>query len=908
MLPRAHLLSLIFHLACVALVAHAQLSDSLWTSWVPLAVRSPYLSGWMNTTNIPYTPTVKRAPEFWPQFWSGGILGWAGHIRIDNNLTYKWLGDAGSPGGLNFSVLNNIQITPTRTVMSITSGPIDLNVTYLSPIEPSDPAKQSFPFTYISLTATSNDGQPHTVQVYSDISGEWVSGNRNDVMNWQTVPTDTILYHSVTLATPLAFSEITNQAEDTSTYFASLLTQQMTWMADSDANCRGQFSSQGKLTNSANQGPKKISDAFNVFAISMDLGEVTTTTDPVVWAVGMVRDPAVQAVTATGAQETRSPYWRTTGTAVDMLTSFLQDYSNAVERAESLDLALATNASAVSPHAADLVSLAARQAFAGTELTVGGSGTSFNTSDVKVFMKDLGATGRVNPVEVMYAAFPAFLSVNATWGGWLLRPVLDFAASPVWQQAYAPRDIGDSYPNATGSPVTAHVQGVEQSGNMLIMTVAHARATGDGSLIGAYYPVLKQWADYLVNNTSPMPSNQVTADVGSKPNSTNLAIKGIIAIAAMSQACAAMNEPADAQRYLSVAQAYANTWKSLALASDGHILSSYGDTANPSWALEYNLYADKWLGTDILDAATYSSETSFVQGLLAANPNGLPISSDQLSSSSNANADTAWTLFTAMTMTDSGVRSSLIDYVWNIASKNMSGSIFSTLVALDGKGGAESNSATSPGVGAMFAPIALSLPNSRITVPQLSNSTSTNSTSPDSPANSANSSHSNVGPIVGGVVGGIGLLVLLGVGFFLWRRRRAAEDEKLDAAATQPRPYSYARQTSQAWGSSATAHSPVDAPVAPAAPVGAYLRTTAKAAEARQTPPLATTGSAYTSSSGPASSREPPTVASRSDIASPVSPQEVQGLREEVQNLRLVMQSIRAEAMEPPPTYHEAED
>lgn len=46
-----------------------------------------------------------------------------------------------------------------------------------------------------------------------------------------------------------------------------------------------------------------------------------------------------------------------------------------------------------------------------------------------------------------------------------------------------------------------------------------------------------------------------------------------------------------------------------------------------------------------------------------------------------------------MTMTDSGVRNNLIDYVWNIASKNMSGTIFSTLVALDGKGEAEGSSA-----------------------------------------------------------------------------------------------------------------------------------------------------------------------------------------------------------------------
>ena len=63
------------------------------------------------------------------------ILGWAGLIRIDNAFTYKWLGDPASPGGLNRSVLTNIQITPTRTIMNMTAGPIDLTVTFLSPIE-----------------------------------------------------------------------------------------------------------------------------------------------------------------------------------------------------------------------------------------------------------------------------------------------------------------------------------------------------------------------------------------------------------------------------------------------------------------------------------------------------------------------------------------------------------------------------------------------------------------------------------------------------------------------------------------------------------------------------------------------------------------------------------------------------
>lgn len=42
----------------------------------------------------------------------------------------------------------------------------------------------------------------------------------------------------------------------------------------------------------------------------------------------------------------------------------------------------------------------------------------------------------------MYTAFPFFLVVNASYGGWLLDPVLEFASSSRWNNPYAPRDIG----------------------------------------------------------------------------------------------------------------------------------------------------------------------------------------------------------------------------------------------------------------------------------------------------------------------------------------------------------------------------------------------------------------------------------------------------------------------------------
>lgn len=82
---------------------------------------------------------------------------------------------------------------------------------------------------------------------------------------------------------------------------------------------------------------------------------------------------------------------------------FVADYPNALARATALDQNVLSAAAAVdsSGHYADLVSLAARQAMGGTELTIGvksqnvpGS-SQWNMSDVKMFMKNVGTDGYV---------------------------------------------------------------------------------------------------------------------------------------------------------------------------------------------------------------------------------------------------------------------------------------------------------------------------------------------------------------------------------------------------------------------------------------------------------------------------------------------------------------------------------
>lgn len=102
-------------------------------------------------------------------------------IRVDGRL-YGLLGT----GGGNETTIQATFITPTQTTFTLRTGPVDLNLTFLSPIEvsqleslivvllnqeqPSDWARQSLPFSYLSIDVTSRDGSAHSIQVYAHVT------------------------------------------------------------------------------------------------------------------------------------------------------------------------------------------------------------------------------------------------------------------------------------------------------------------------------------------------------------------------------------------------------------------------------------------------------------------------------------------------------------------------------------------------------------------------------------------------------------------------------------------------------------------------------------------------------------------------------------------------------------------
>lgn len=87
-------------------------------------------------------------------------------IRVDGS-TYTWMGLPGSKT-VNQSAF---EYTSTKSIFTMNvENKLEINITFLSPVTPTDLKRQSLVFSYLNVEVSSLDGQEHDVQVYSDIS------------------------------------------------------------------------------------------------------------------------------------------------------------------------------------------------------------------------------------------------------------------------------------------------------------------------------------------------------------------------------------------------------------------------------------------------------------------------------------------------------------------------------------------------------------------------------------------------------------------------------------------------------------------------------------------------------------------------------------------------------------------
>ncbi|ERT01200.1 hypothetical protein HMPREF1624_02442 [Sporothrix schenckii ATCC 58251] len=267
-----------------------------------------------------------------------------------------------------------------------------------------------------------------------------------------------------------------------------------------------------------------------------------------------------------------------------------------------------------------IVALSARQVMGSYIYAIPPSAPS-STSSVEplMFQKEISSDGNLNSVDVIFPAAPFFLWANPEMLKYILTPVYEMQEGTFYPNSYCAHDIGAQFPNATG-----HVDGndeympVEESGNFILLSLAYYRfANGNAdsnatAWLASRYRLLRQFAQYLVD-FSPVPAAQLSTDdfAGTLANQTNLAIKGILGIAAMGEIARIAGQPHDADHFETIARDYYRKWVYLAVDPTGHSHTLLAYQWRSSWGLLYNVFMDKLLDLGVVGDDIYAMQSEW---------------------------------------------------------------------------------------------------------------------------------------------------------------------------------------------------------------------------------------------------------------------------------------------------------
>jgi hypothetical protein len=153
------------------------------------------------------------------------------------------------------------------------------------------------------------------------------------------------------------------------------------------------------------------------------------------------------------------------------------------------------------------------------------------------------------------------------------------------------------------------------------MFAAITRTEGKALFAEKYAPILKTWADYLVEKGLD-PENQLCTDdfAGHLAHNTNLSIKAILGLGAYAQILAMQGKNEQATFYRNKAQEFAKRW--VEMASDGDHYRLAFDKPG-TWSQKYNLAWDKILGLNLFPEQVARKEIEFYESQL--HRYGLPL-------------------------------------------------------------------------------------------------------------------------------------------------------------------------------------------------------------------------------------------------------------------------------------------
>ncbi|MBL8174891.1 MAG: DUF4965 domain-containing protein [Bryobacterales bacterium] len=583
-----------FVLFLLAVCAAAQPLPPLRPPAVPLIAHDPYFSIWSTADRL-HTAT---------KHWTGTDHPLAGIARIDG-VALRFLGQWIRSGPTMKQT--SLTLTPTRTAYEFEDRGVRLRVTFFTPALPHDLDVLSRPATYVLFDATATDGREHEVSLYFD-AGAALALNTPE----QRVSVSRVRFGQLEALRAGSMEQAVLQKAgdnlriDWGYLYLTVPPGPGVRTSLAHSTLRNEFTATGAWPeNDETEPPGQTSRQQMVLAARFDLGKVSSTPVSRYAIVAYDDQFSIQHF-----HRNLRPYWRRNGdTAAQMLQSAVREMPSLLDRARKFDDELTADLTrAGGGKYAQIAILAYRQAIAAHKLVADLDGTPL------FFSKENFSNGCIATVDVTYPSAPLFLLTNPALLKGMTTPILDYAGMKRWRWPYAPHDLG-TYPLANGQVygggerTEERQMPVEESGNMLILMAAIAKAEGNAEYARRYWPLLTKWADYL-REKGMDPENQLSTDdfAGHLARNTNLSIKAIVALGAFGQLAKTLGQAQQAAEYTKLAQEFARKW--MTMADDGdHYSLAFGSKG--TWSQKYNLVWDRILRLGLFPPEVAKKEMNY---------------------------------------------------------------------------------------------------------------------------------------------------------------------------------------------------------------------------------------------------------------------------------------------------------
>ncbi|MCH5599059.1 glutaminase family protein [Niabella ginsengisoli] len=549
------------------------------------------------------------------------------------------------PTSVSNALQKGVQFKATQTIYDFTCGPVDLKVTFTSPLILKDLDLLARPVSYITFDANSNSGKAHNVEILFNTSSNLaVNTPAQEVIANKYAAKGMSILKAGTTSQPVLAKKGDDLRIDWGYIHVAVpqSTNASQFIANSEAVALTAFA-KARVAPAIN----KVTGKQLSLATIVNLGKTKQASSRI-----LLGYDDIWSIQYFG--KNLRPWWNKDNNSniEDQLDKANTGYASVMQQCKQVDETIYNDALNAGGEAyAKLCEIAYRQVIAAHKLVQSPQG------DLLWLSKENFSNGCINTVDLTYPSAPLFLVYNPDLEKGMMNGIFYYSESGKWKKPFAAHDLG-TYPLANAQ-VYGEDMPVEESGNMVILAAAIAHVEGNAKYAEKHWKTLTTWTDYLVKEGFD-PANQLCTDdfAGHLARNANLSMKAIMGIESYASMAKMLGKNDVYEKYHNIAVKMVPEWMKLADDGDHYTLAF---EKKGTWSQKYNLVWDKVLKFNIFPSSVSEKEIDFY--LNKQNKYGLPLDSRKTYTKSD------WIVWTATMANDLKDFKAFIEPIYKFATE-----------------------------------------------------------------------------------------------------------------------------------------------------------------------------------------------------------------------------------------------